>query len=105
MPRDPDDEDLVGEEWSPEYDSDYQEYDEEEIIEEDHDGLEDEILTVECPACGAEVIADVGKCPCCGEYLADLDRVWTGRSWWWIALGLAGIGAVIYSLSGAGWMM
>ena len=106
MPRDDDDE-LVDEEWIPEGDEGYDEVEqyESEIIEEEDGFREDEFLLVVCPACGAEVIAEVGKCPSCGEYLIDHDRPgWAGRSWWWIALALAGVAAVIYTSTVMPWM-
>jgi hypothetical protein len=77
-------------------DGDWVAGDEDELLGDDYDdGLDDEIVMVSCPACGADVIADVGKCPCCGEYLEPVVEGWQGRPWWWIALGLLGVIAVI----------
>ncbi len=102
MPRYPIDED--DDEHAAPYDADYENEfaedgdwvaGEDDELVDDYDELDDEILTVECPACGAEVIADVGKCPCCGEYLDEVPQGWQGKSWGWKAIGLLGILAVI----------
>ncbi len=62
---------------------------------------DDELETdvVDCPACGAEVYEDAIRCPVCGEYITHSSSVWAGRSPWWIALGLAGVIAVIFALA------
>lgn len=54
--------------------------------------------TVPCPSCGAEVYEDAERCPSCESYLVHSTRAWTGKPAWWILLGLAGIGAVLWSL-------
>jgi DNA-directed RNA polymerase subunit RPC12/RpoP len=51
--------------------------------------------TVACPACGAEVYEDALRCPSCGEYVTHSTSFFAGRPWWWIALGIAGVLAVI----------
>ena len=65
--------------------------------EEDWDDSTDVIA---CSNCGSEVYADAEQCPLCGEYLIRSSRVWDGKPVWWVALGLAGILAVIMVLSG-----
>jgi hypothetical protein len=60
---------------------------------------DDEEMTIPCPKCGAEVFDDAEQCPACGSYLIHDTRVWSGKSIWWIALGLLGIIAVILALA------
>ncbi|QDV34785.1 zinc-ribbon domain-containing protein [Tautonia plasticadhaerens] len=67
----------------------------------DLDGDEDEeddgeTAVLPCPSCGAEVYEDAERCPSCGDFIARRRlRGWEGRPWWWVALGLVGIGALI----------
>lgn len=56
--------------------------------------------TVPCPQCGAEVYEDAVRCPACGSYITHDTRVWSGRSGWWILLGLLGLVAAILALAG-----
>ncbi len=60
---------------------------------------DDEEMTIPCPKCGAEVFDDADQCPSCGWYLIHDTRAWSGKSIWWIALGLLGIIAVILALA------
>ncbi len=60
---------------------------------------DDEGTTVSCPECGAEVYDDADQCNACGWFLVHDTRVWSGRSYWWIVLGLLGIVAVILALA------
>lgn len=63
------------------------------------DDDEAESLTVSCPSCGAEIYEDAVACPNCGTYVTADTSVWSGRSGWWIVLGLLGIVAVILALT------
>ncbi len=55
--------------------------------------------TYPCPECGAEVYEDAEMCPSCGQFITPgARRQWTGRSTWWLLLGLLGIGAVLWVL-------
>ena len=56
---------------------------------------DDEEMTIPCPKCGAELFDD-DQCPSCGWYLIHDTRAWSGKSIWWIALGLLGIIAVAF---------
>ncbi len=58
--------------------------------------------TIRCSHCGAEIYEDAVQCPHCGSYVTADTNPWSGRSFWWIALGLLGIVALIGALSG--WM-
>lgn len=71
-----------------------------ELPEPDDESWEDDTDVVDCPSCGAEVYEDAVRCPVCGEYvsLSSGANAWAGRSTWWIALGLAGVIAVILVL-------
>jgi ribosomal protein L37E len=60
---------------------------------------EDDETTISCPECGADVFDDAEQCPACGWYIVQNTRVWSGKSAWWIALGILGIVAVILALA------
>ncbi|WP_158633562.1 hypothetical protein [Tautonia sociabilis] len=67
--------------------------------EEEDDDEESGVLP--CPSCGAEVFEDAERCPHCGDFIVGRRlRAWEGRPWWWIVLGLLGIGAVIGAFGG-----
>lgn len=55
-----------------------------------------------CPACRYEYYEESEACPNCGEYFIENRTPGTDRSWWQVALGLAGIGAVIWTLLSVG---
>jgi hypothetical protein len=40
------------------------------------------------------------QCPTCGSYLTEDTNPWSGRSLWWIVLGLLGVGAAVAALVG-----
>jgi hypothetical protein len=68
---------------------------------DDHDAWnedeadDDEDQTTYCPDCGAAIYDDAVRCPHCGSYVTPSTHPFSGRPWWWIALGVAGIVAVI----------
>jgi hypothetical protein len=77
--------------------------------ESDDDGWDDfdeesndETEIIRCPNCGADVYEDAEQCPSCLEYITTTSSIWSDRPWWWVALGLAGIIAVILALSAVG---
>ena len=74
-------------------DSDFESNDEDDLPDDESAEL------LPCPECGADVYEDAEQCPICGTYLIDDSNVWTGRSTWWIVLGLLGIIAVILALA------
>ena len=59
---------------------------------------DDEPEELPCPKCDALIAEDSVRCPICGEYVTWDTRVWTGKPWWWIVLGIIGILAVIGTL-------
>jgi hypothetical protein len=63
------------------------------------DGDPDESDVVTCPNCGAEVYEDAEQCPACGEWITRSTHPLSGRSWWFVALGLVGVAATIASLA------
>jgi hypothetical protein len=73
--------------------------DDREFPDEEFDDDEDETVTRECPRCGVDVYEDAEQCPLCGAWISWDNRPWTGRSWWWVALGLAGVVALIWALT------
>jgi hypothetical protein len=56
-------------------------------------------LTRECPRCGADIYEDAEQCPLCGTWLTAETSPWKGRAWWWVALGIAGIVAIVVVLA------
>jgi hypothetical protein len=65
------------------------------------EGEEDNGVSETCPCseCGAEVYEDTVRCPVCGQFISPGARnLWSGRSAWWVLLGLLGIGAVLWVL-------
>ncbi len=67
--------------------------------DEDDDQDSGDTDTVVCQHCGADLYEDADQCPACGMYVIPDTRVWSGRSTWWVVLGLLGILAVILALS------
>ena len=67
-----------------------------EYPDPDDDENLDESETLECPACGEAVYEDAEQCPYCGEFIAPGSAsVLDGRPWWYVALAILGIVAVI----------
>jgi uncharacterized paraquat-inducible protein A len=71
----------------------WDELDDEEPFDDDMGDETAEV--VECPECGASVYEDAEQCPSCGQYIVHSTSVLTGRSFWTIALFLAGVVAMI----------
>jgi hypothetical protein len=69
----------------------------------DNESDDDASETVDCPHCGAEVYEDALRCPSCGEFISHSTSLFAGRPWWWIALGIAGVVAVILGSIVVGW--
>jgi hypothetical protein len=59
--------------------------------EADEDGAE----LVPCPACGEPIYEEAQQCPSCGEYVTGSTSALAGRPWWFMAIGVAGVVAVI----------
>lgn len=76
-------------------DEDDNAWDDDDADDEAWNDDDDASETVACPACGAEVYEDALRCPRCGEYVTHSTSHFAGRPWWWIALGIAGVIAVI----------
>jgi hypothetical protein len=55
--------------------------------------------TRECPRCGADVYEDVEQCPRCEAWITADTSAWSGRSVWWVILGVLGSIALIWALS------
>ena len=64
---------------------------------DDDYGDDDEPELLACPECGGEVYEDAEQCPHCGQYIkpGGSTSVLSGRPFWFIALAIAGIIAVI----------
>lgn len=78
--------------------SDTEEFDDEPLDDDDDDEQSSELLP--CPQCGAEIYEDAVQCPSCGTYIEFSTNLLSGRSWWWIALAVAGMLAVSLALTG-----
>lgn len=59
---------------------------------------EDDLDTVRCDQCGADVWEEAQQCPHCGHYLVADTSPLRGRPWWWILVGLVGVIATIIAL-------
>jgi hypothetical protein len=70
-----------------------------EFPDEDDDDDDEPTLTSQCPRCGVDVYEDVEQCPLCGTWITSNTTPWAGRSWWWVALGVLGIIALVWALS------
>ena len=77
---------------SGEWDDDYD--------EEDWPDDDDSVILIRCPHCDADVYEEAEQCPACGEYIVHGTRIWDGKPLWWAVLGLAGIIAVVWMLTG-----
>ena len=65
---------------------------------------DDSADTVACPHCGAEIYEDAVRCPVCEDYVTHDAHGFSGRPFWWLLLGLAGVVATILALTGyLGW--
>jgi hypothetical protein len=56
--------------------------------------------TIRCPECGTDVYDDAVQCPSCGHYLEADTNPWSGRSLWWIVVGLLGVVAAVAAVIG-----
>jgi hypothetical protein len=59
---------------------------------------EDELDTLPCPACGRQIYEEAEACPYCGEYVTHSKSVLAGKPFWFVALAVLGIIAVIASI-------
>ena len=73
--------------------------DEWEFSEPDEQEDEDVSETRACPSCGAAIYEDAEQCAACGDYVVFSEPALSGWPWWFVLLGLAGIVAVILTLS------
>lgn len=73
-------------------------YDPDDTYDDDFDDDESPVDVIACPQCGAEIYEESVSCPHCGEYITDNSHPLSGRPWWWIALGVLGVVALLASL-------
>lgn len=67
----------------------------------DYDYGDDEVETVPCPNCRAQVFEDAEQCPSCGEYIVPNSgsrAVMSNKSAWYIILAVLGVLAVVATL-------
>jgi len=81
---------------------DDQDFDDEidDHFDEDWPDDSEEVGTVFCTACGAEIYEDAPMCPVCGEYHPEstsAPRFWNSGIWRW--LGVLGVIATIMALT------
>ena len=67
--------------------------------DDDDEAIDADSPTQECPRCGADVYEDIEQCPLCGTWITRDTSAWSGRSMWWVILGLLGILALLWTLS------
>ncbi len=60
------------------------------------DGDEDDLDTLPCPECGKHFYEELEQCPHCGQYVTHSTSALAGKSWWYVALALLGVLAVIW---------
>jgi hypothetical protein len=91
----PHDDDFLEEEWVSAGDEG------DEPDDWDDEGTDDEADLIDCPECGKQIHGESEQCPYCGYFIPDApgSSLWQGRSWWWVALGVLGIIAVIIAFS------
>ena len=87
---------MVDSDW---LDDGMKELDPREYPDEDEACDPDDSATLPCPCCGTEIDEEAVRCLHCGHYVTHSQSVWSGRSVWWIVLGVLGILAVILTLS------
>jgi hypothetical protein len=87
---------------SPPYMSEHTEFSDDDLDDreypDDDESDDDELETIECPQCGRQVYEEAEQCPYCAHFITRETRVWSGKPWWWIALALLGIAAMIWTL-------
>lgn len=91
-----DEDDFLEEEWVPAGGDD------DDPDDRDEEGPDEDEEWIDCPDCGRQIHVESEQCPHCGQYITDESGpagIWQGRSWWWIALGVLGIIAVVYAFS------
>lgn len=66
--------------------------------DENHEEDDDVVDTRACPSCGVDVYEDAEQCPACGDYVEFSNSALSGWPWWFVALGLVGIVAVILAM-------
>jgi predicted nucleic acid-binding Zn ribbon protein len=72
-------------------DLDESEYPDEADMDDDPDGTP----PIDCPYCGAEIHADTDVCPKCGKYISREDAPQERGWFWWIALLVVALGAIL----------
>jgi len=87
--------------WDDDYVEDYSEgeFDDDDYYDDDHLDDDDSAELLPCPDCGESIYEEAERCPYCGSYVVHSTGPWQGKTWWWIAIGAAGVVAVIWSLS------
>jgi rRNA maturation protein Nop10 len=78
------------------------EYPDDEYEDDELPG-DDDAETLPCPECGQPVYEEAEQCPHCGQYVTfSSPHVFDNKPWWWVALGLFGVLAVLCWLVMAG---
>ena len=79
-------------------------FDEDDSCDDAFDALDDDDAeTLPCPECGQPIYEEADQCPHCGQYVTfSSSGAFDNKPWWWIALGLLGVLAVLWWLVMAG---
>ncbi|MCH8044406.1 MAG: zinc ribbon domain-containing protein [Planctomycetes bacterium] len=72
--------------------------------DDEYDSADDDSETLPCPQCGQSIYEEADQCPYCGQYVtfSSSSSAFDNKPWWWIALGLLGVLAVLWWLVMAG---
>jgi zinc-ribbon domain len=79
-------------------DDSYEDDVDDDSYEDDYDDDDSSGDFLPCSHCGAEIYEDSVSCPQCGEYITRNSHPLADRPWWWLALGVLGIVALLASL-------
>jgi hypothetical protein len=75
-------------------------YDDDDSDDPERDGDDDDTAELlHCPDCGEEVYEEAEQCPHCGEYITHSTSPLSGRSIWFVVLGVIGIVATVVVLA------
>jgi hypothetical protein len=82
--------------------SDHTEFSDDELDDREYpdedESDDDDLETIACPQCRRQVYEEAEQCPHCGHFITPETHVWSGKPWWWTALAIVGMVALIWAL-------